>query len=167
MDNGNGKTSERTDCMISYETWEKHKVTLQNESWTPFGKWPTDVQDAMREIEPSLRMYLEASGMWGGKPVTLFPGMAYRVSASWPGPAKPEPVAEYDDLPVFLHKGIFAINSDGYQNCIALANALTRFAGYVMPDGKLRPRLIFDLQKDGTYRLRVPVAVRLLKEVVR
>lgn len=159
--------------MVSYATWEKHKNALANETWTAWDEWPADVQDAMRQVDPEHREFLRYDAAWQNAQGALFlPGNAYRVNPDWPGPAKPEPVAEYEDCTVHISRDrsiytyVYSRGSCLYVRSIECAIANPRFAGYVT-DGKLRPRLLFDLQKDGTYRLRVPMAVRLRNEVVR
>jgi hypothetical protein len=157
---------------MDYATWEKHKKELANEGWTAWAKWPADVRDAMRELDSSNIEVVTHDGHWiPAPPLNGFrPGGAYRVSPSWQGPSKPEPAAEYEHCTVVL-AGEGTIYTYTYQGktsthtrSIDSAVAHSRFAGYVQLDGKIRPRLIFDPQKDGTYRLRVPKAVRLRKE---
>jgi len=96
-------------------------------------------------------------------------GNIYRVCPSWPGPAKPEPTPEYVDKDVF-RVGVtcrFNLPSDaGMQWAITLAPSMGGFVGYVYStDGRewCIPTLLVDKQDDGTYRLRVPKAVRFLK----
>jgi hypothetical protein len=156
---------------MEYATWEKHKKELANETWTAWAKWPKDVQDAMRQVDPEYREFLRHDAAWQNAQGTPFlPGNAYRVNPLWPGPAKPVP--EYEDCKVHIsgdrsiYTYAYSSGSCSHVRSIECAIVNPRFAGYVMPDGKLRPRLLFDLQKDGTYRLRVPLAVRLRKEVV-
>ena len=81
----------------------------------------------------------------------------------------PEPKPEYEDKDVFLINMIyrFTMPSDaGMQWVITLAPSMGGFVGYVYStDGRewCIPTLICDEQDDGTYRLRVPKAVRFLK----
>jgi hypothetical protein len=89
------------------------------------------------------------------------------------GPAKPDPVPEYEDCKVEckLDRNHYMFTSDAGIRSIAGAPADPRFAGYVYTgkEGKHEccPALIFDGQTDGTWRMRVPLAVRLRKEVAQ
>jgi len=99
-------------------------------------------------------------------------GLPYRVSPSWPGPAKPEPKPEYVDRPVVLVGEAYRFAQPGEDVAhwlIAVAPGLVGFVGYVYAtDGRqwCSSALIFDKQDDGTHRLRVPKAVRFLKGAV-
>jgi hypothetical protein len=165
---GNGKTS-RKEKIMDYVTWMKHKDALQNESWIPWAKWPDYVQKAMSSVEYEHREHLNYDGMWmahaqGG----FYCGTAYRVSPTWPGPAKPEPKPEYEDKNVFRSNATYRfIRPEIYERwLLTTAPAMVGFVGYVYEaDGKckIRPRLLFDQQSDGTYRVRVPKAVRFVK----
>ncbi len=168
---GNGKTSRKEKIMISYETWETYKKELANETWAAWAKWPADVQQVMSSIDYEHRECLHYDGRWLTHAGGFHPGTAYRVSPSWPGPAKPEPKPEYMDRPVVVTGGYrFAQpGEDDAHWLIAVANGLVGFCGYVYEIGgkeKIRPRLLFDQQPDGTYRPRIPRAVRFLKGAV-
>lgn len=151
---------------MTYEQWQSVKEECHNAKMVVFCAMSKAAQEAIAEVGRSggiielFNMY----GVWERKFTTeTFPGRLYRVSPSWPGPAKPEPVVEYEDVPVWNNNkrlGYGGLYLDAVRSDF-------RFAGYVMPDGKLRPRLTFDSQPDGTYRLRVPKAVRLVKDVAK
>jgi hypothetical protein len=161
---------------MDYATWEKYKKDLANETWTAWAKWPTDVKDAMQMIATDNTQLLTYEGLWIDRAASssYHAGTTYRVNPAWPGPSKPKPVAEYEDVPVFMVGIMYRFTHPGYEGgrCyLAAAPGTAGFAGYVYVGKECKPEccpaLIFDGQADGTWRLRVPLAVRLLKEVVR
>jgi hypothetical protein len=97
-------------------------------------------------------------------------GNTYRVSPAWSGPAKPEPVVEYEDVPIDRnfdkYHYMFARDGEAIRSIVS-APGDPRFAGYVYATDDRKwcsPALICDKQDDGTYRLRVPKAVRFVKQ---
>jgi hypothetical protein len=161
---------------MNYATWEKYKDELSNETWTALAKWPKDVQDAMRELSPDNTQLLTYEGLWVDRAASSLyhAGTAYRVNPYWPGPEKPDPVPEYVDMPVFLIGVMYWFTSpgeDGGRWRLTAAPGVVGFAGYVYTGKEGKPECcpapISDQQTDGTWRLRVPLAVRLRKEVVR
>jgi hypothetical protein len=158
--------------MLDYATWMKHKSECENDEQVSFQRMSGSAQAAIKDAHAAGAVLegLWISGDW--KTVDgpdWHPGGIYRVAPSWPGPAKLEPAAEYEDKNVFL--------ADEFYRFIHPLEQATRwllpsapgslgFVGYVYAtDGRewCSPALISDKQDDGTYRLRVPKAVRFLK----
>lgn len=158
---------------MTYEQWERVKDECQNAKMIAFCAMSKEAQEAMRESCTRMMAYIDKLGRDGKWEMSLncgfLNGNTYRINPSWPGPAKPEPVAEYEDVPVVQRHTLYGGDSkvDFIFRTLQSMSCDHRFAGYVMPDGRIRPRLILDQQKDGTYRLRVPKAVRLVKEVAK
>lgn len=153
---------------MTYEQWERVKDECHNAKMVAFCGMSKEAQEAM-VVARSAGICVEIftlDGDWReyNNREAFFPGAVLRVSHSWPGPAKSEPAVEYEDVPMFARGDRFVFGRDDCFLSIAFAYTSARFAGYVMPDGRIRSRLIFDKQKDGTYRLIVPKAVRMVKE---
>jgi hypothetical protein len=140
----------------------------------PFCRLSKAAQAAMKEVAAgsALIEMLSLDGTWirSGEP-SWYNGSTYRVSPSWPGPAKPEPVVEYIDKPVVLDGVVYLFahyTHNEPQWILPMACGIVGFAGYVYLDGfgveRCRARLLFDSLPDGTYRLRVPKAVRFVKQ---
>ena len=169
----NGKTSRKAVIMLDYDTWQQFKEECWNEAQVSFQRMSPEAQEAMKEAGAAgaLTEALGLDGTWVMLVSTYsrwHKGSIYRVSPTWPGPAKPEQKTEYVDRPVVVTDGYrFAQPGDDDAHWhISFATGLVGFAGYVYEINgkeKLRPRPLFDQQHDGTYRLRVPVAVRFLK----
>lgn len=98
------------------------KQALLNDSWTPFGKLPKEVQDAFfqakndgAEIE-----CLNSSGCWG-KTIPREPfykGLAYRVTTA-SAPADPTP---FTDLKPVTHNGNPCVILDGIHVPLSILN---------------------------------------------
>ena len=160
--------------MLDYETWMKVKSECQNDAQVSFQRMSPEAQAAIKDAWAARAIIegLWVNGAWAHvSDPDWYPGGIYRVSPSWPGPAKPEPAAEYEDKNVFLVGASYRFihpSEDG-RWLLASAPAMVGFCGYIYEvDGKDKPSpiLIFDLHPDGTYRLRVPKAVRFLKGAV-
>ncbi len=155
---------------MDYVTWEKHRDELHNEDMRPLCKLSKEAQEAMKEAAggSALIEMLVPAGTWSrtGEP-SWYQGFAYRVSPNWPGPAKPEPVEECETLLVYAgNDGHWRVKGSNVNHYLSTVHGHLRFAGYVYEiDGKerCRARLLFDPHPDGTFRLRVPKAVRFVK----
>ena len=157
---------------MDYDTWMKLRSECHNDDMCPWRKMGEPARIAMINAHAS-GAGIEVMGLEEWRRATepmWHKGNIYRVCPSWPGPAKPEPKPEYVDKDVFL-VGVtcrFTLPSEaGMQWAITLAPSMGGFVGYVYStDGRewCIPTLICDEQDDGTYRLRVPKAVRFLKE---
>jgi hypothetical protein len=161
--------------MLDYDSWQQVKEQCHNEDQVSFHRMSPAAQVATKNAHTAgaIIQTLRYDGVWVSSHdvPSWHPGIITRVSPSWPGPAKPEPKSKYMDAGVETRYGAYKVEdkrtSVGWflsdvQNCIG-------FAGYVYEINgkeKLRPRLLFDQQPDGTYRLRVPKAVRFLKGAV-
>lgn len=156
---------------MTYEQWERVKEECHNAKMVAFAGLSKEAQEAMREA--CKFMWASVDGLnWDGSwsPVNMpgfYPGNTYRINPSWSGPSKTELVEEYEDVPVRVACGHYVACDGAGERALDVCRSSIRFAGYVMPDGLLAPCLIFDEQADGTYRLRVPKAVRLVKEVAK
>jgi hypothetical protein len=74
---------------------------------------------------------------------------------------------DYMDVSIAVSCGRHIVDKQEYMYWISGAPNDVDFAGYVYEiNGKerIRPRLLFDSMPDGTFRLRVPKAVRYVKE---
>jgi hypothetical protein len=169
---GEGNKQERK-CDMDYAEWEKHKDELHNESMKPFCRFSDEAREVMQsaEKEGASIDVLDCAGLFRRKQCKGFQGgYAYRVSPYWPGPAKPEPKPEYVDESIHTSGGMYVLyHHSGCVLWLCDAQNNVAFSGYVYEtDGKerVRPRLLFDAQPDGTFRLRVPKAVRFVKEAV-
>jgi len=159
--------------MLDYDTWQKVKAECENDAQVSFQRMSAEAQKAMQGAHAAGAKI--AAVALGGALVThpdpaWHPGRIYCIlPSSWPGPAKPEPKPEYEDKNVFLVGAAcrFTLPSEaGMQWVITLAPSMGGFVGYVYEtDGRewCIPTLLVDKQDDGTYRLRVPKAVRFLK----
>ena len=160
--------------MLDYDTWMKVKTECHNEAQVSFQRLSLAAQTEMKKAHEAGAIIetLMYAGKWmpGHDVPGWHPGIIARVNPSWPGPAKPEPVAEYEDRKVELSGDgtiyiySYQVKTNTHTRSIDSAVSNPRLAGYVMPDGKIRPRLIFNQQTDGTDQLCVPMAVRLRKE---
>ena len=157
--------------MISYETWQNVKEECRNDAQVVLQRMSPEAQNAMKDAHAAgaIIEVVNAFGEWVAlSEPSWHCGLPHRVSTSWPGPAKPEPVPEYEDKNVFLAGAAYKFihPEDGSRWFITSAQGTVGFVGYVYNINgkcKIRPRLLFDKQPDGTYRLRVPKAVRFLK----
>ena len=160
---------------MDYETWMKNKEECQNEAMRPWCKMSELTRIAMIDAHAA-GAKIETLTHMGAWVATENPGWhvgtAYRVSPSCTGPAKPDPKPEYEDCKVLLlgdgtiYTYTYQGKTSAYTRSIDSAVANSRFAGYVYEDDgkdKLNPIPIFDPQPDGTYRLRVPKAVRFMR----
>ena len=159
---------------MDYDMWQKVKTECHNEAQVSFQRMSQAAQKAMQDahVDGAGIEVLVLAGSWDyTSDEKLHAGIIYRVSPSWPGPAKPEPKPEYVDRKVVVADGYrFAQPGEDVAHwLISVAPALVGFCGYVYEINgkeKIRPRLIFDQQPDGTHRLRVPKAVRFVKGAV-
>ncbi len=161
--------------MLDYETWMKVKEECRNEDMRPLCKLSSEAQTTMQEAHAAGAMteQLGIDGSWIECPrPSWYLGNTYRVSPSWPGPAKPEPVVEYVDKDVFRQSGTIWV--DNPYTCsarypLATAASMEGFAGFIyeLSDKDMCfAELILDAQTDGTWRVRVPKAVRFVKGAV-
>jgi hypothetical protein len=157
---------------MNYNTWVMVQEECWNDEQVSFQRMSRAAQAALKEAHAAGARIesLERAGSWtfACQP-SWHPGLPYRVSPAWPGPAKPEPAVEYEDKNVFLVGAAYRFfhpSEDATRWLLAAAPGTVGFVGYVMWDGKLEPCLIFDQQPDGTYRPRIPKAVRFLKGAV-
>ena len=158
--------------MLNYETWMKVKEELHNEEMRPLCKLSKEAQAAMMDAHAAGAI-IDALGMIGlwvqAQEPRWHQGNIYRVSPSWPGPAKPEPVVEYVDKDVSRQSGTIWV--DNPYNCsarypITVVASMEGFSGYVyeiVGKDECLPSLIRDRQPDGTWRIRIPKAVRFVK----
>ena len=156
---------------MNYDTWMKVMAECHNDDMRPWCKMTEPARLAMINAHAA-GAGIEGMGLEEWRRATeprWHKGNIYRVCPSWPGPANPAPAPEYVDKDVFL-VGVtyrFTLPSEsGMQWFITLAPSMVGFVGYVYEiNGRtaVRPKLLFDSQPDGTYRLRVPKAVRFLK----
>ncbi len=158
--------------MLDYDTWQNVKTECENDAQVSFQRMSRAAQKAMQDahVDGARIATIVHGGAWIGQhDPAWFPGGIYRVNPTWTGPAKPEPKPEYVDQPVVLDGVVYkSSNPTGSSPYLLLpmAPAAVGFAGYVYEINgkeKLRPRLLCDQQPDGTYRLRVPKAVRFLR----
>jgi hypothetical protein len=165
--------------MLDYDSWQQVKEECRNDAQVSFQRMSEPAQAAMKEADAAgaLTEVLGLAGTWVMLGSTYsqwqwHKGNSYRISPSWPGPAKPEPKPEpkpeYVDQPIVVNSGyrVAQPGEDDAHWLISVAHGLVGFCGFVYEaDGKdkLNPILIFDQQPDGTHRLRVPKAVRFLK----
>jgi hypothetical protein len=158
---------------MDYEIWEKYKDELQNESCKPFCMFSNTARYVIRDAAKAgaIIEVLDSVGVFRRKQVEGFQsGHIYRISPAWPGPAKPEPETEYMDESISSTCGSYRVCQPGLR-FVFLGDAVNHvdFAGYVYEINgvdRCRPRLLFDSLPDGTFRLRVPKAVRFLKGAV-
>jgi hypothetical protein len=158
---------------MDYAEWEKHKDELHNGDMKPFCRFSNEAREVMRDAAKAgaLIEWLDSAGVFRRKQDEGFPsGYIYRISPEWPGPAKPEPKTEYVDESITSICGSHRVLQPR-SRFVFLGDAVNYvgFSGYVYEtDGKerVRPRLLFDAQPDGTYRMRVPKAVRFVKGAV-
>ena len=156
---------------MDYETWQKHKTECLNEAQVSFQRMSAEAQSVMQEAHShgAIIEVVNIFGVWVAVSTQIWHrGLPHRISPTWPGPAKPASAPEYEDKGVFLVGVAYAFTHPviGERWLLATAPGTTGFVGYVYEDDskdKLNPILIFDPQTDGTYRLRVPKAVRFLK----
>ena len=155
---------------MNYETWMVHKAECLNDDTRPWCRLSEPAKSAMIEAHAAgaIIEVVCINGDWVAASTPLWHcGLPYRVSPTWPGPATPAQTPEYVDQPVVVADG-YRFAQPGEDDAgwlISLATGLVGFAGYVYEaDGKdiYLYGLVFDQQPDGTYRLRVPKAVRFL-----
>jgi hypothetical protein len=162
---------------MDYATWMVHKSECENAAQVPFQRMSGSAQAAMKEAGAAGAIIegLWITGAWGRvSGPDWHPGGIYRVAPSWPGPAKlepapqPQPQPEYEDLPVRLvDDGHWRVRVGMLYCFLSNVTIHRRFAGYVYEiNGRtaVRPELLFDSRPDETYRLRVPNAVRFVKQ---
>jgi hypothetical protein len=168
-----GKTEQERKCDMDYAEWEKHKDELRNESMKPLCMVSYAAREVMRAAlnDGAVIEVLDSNGVFGRKYCEgLHSGHIYRISPDWQGPAKPETKTEYMDVAPYVEGAMHVLSHPmGYKYLLSGAQNYVAFAGYVYEtDGKemIRPRLLFDSLPDGTFRLRVPKAVRFVKGAV-
>ncbi len=174
MGNGNGKTSRKDVIMLDYDTWMKVKTECENEAQVIFQRMSEPAQAAMKEAHEAgaIIEIVSINGDWVAASIPIWhKGLPHRVSPSWPGPAKPEPVVEYEDKNVFMVGASYRFShpSEDGRWLLASAPAMVGFCGYIYEDaGKEWCHLYVqsDIQPDGTLRMRIPKAVRFLKGAV-
>jgi hypothetical protein len=170
-------------------TWKEHREELINTVWTPLGRMSERAKALMREArrEGAPVEKLLSRGRWiPAKVKCLANGAIYRISPDWTGPTETVPAATnavYEDKEVTLGpQGVFTFNfsgdgktstmgftfnfsGDGKTSTMGFASSCANFVGYVYVKNGIkycRPRVQFDRQTDGTYRVRKPEAVRFL-----
>jgi hypothetical protein len=158
---------------MDYAEWEKYRGELYNDGCKPFCLLSNRAREIMQSAakDGAIIEVLDIAGVFGRKQCKGFhAGYAYRISPDWPGPAKPEPKTEYVDVAPYVEGAMHVLNQPmGYNYWLSGAQNHVAFAGYVYEtDGKemIRAFLMFDAQADGTFRMRVPKAVRFVKEAV-
>ena len=157
---------------MDYETWMKVKDACLNDDMRPWCRMPDGTRKAMKYAHAAGAI-IETLTYMGEWVATENPGwqvgIIYRVAPSWPGPAKPEPAPEYEDKDVFLVGATYRFirpSEEGTQWFITAAPAMVGFVVYVYEINggtAVRSKWFFESHTDGTYRLRVPKAVRFLK----
>ena len=155
---------------MDYDTWMKLRSECHNDDMWPWRKMGEPARIAMINAHAS-GAGIDVMGLEEWRRATeprWHRGNIYRVCPSWPGPANPAPAPEYEDKNVFMLGNTYRfIHPEIGERWLATtALGTTGFAGYVYEiNGRtaVRPKLLFDAQPDGTYRLRVPKAVRFLK----
>ena len=157
---------------MDYDTWMKVRSDCHNDDMRPWCKMGEPARTAMINAHAA-GAGIEVMGLEEWRRSTeprWHNGNIYRVCPSWPGPANPAPAAEYEDKNVFLVGVTYKFVHHGGSNApswlITTAMGTIGFAGYVYEiNGRtaVRPKLLFDSQPNGTYRLRVPKSVRFLK----
>ena len=156
---------------MDYDTWMKNKEECQNYDMRPWCKMTEPARIAMINAHAAGAGIegIGLDGLWFCAPEPRWhKGNIYRVSPSWPGPAKLETKPEYVDKNVFrsIQMYRFIHPEIGEPWRVTTAPSMVGFAGYVYEAAGREwcsPELIFDKQDDGTCRLRVPKAVRLRK----
>ena len=159
---------------MDYDTWQKFKTECENDAQVSFQRMSQSAQMAMQDAhaDGAIIASLALGGAWiRQKCPSWYAGSIYCVQPStWTGPAKPEQKPEYVDRKLILGKGMYYVEVPNPANAtmwdLNTAPSMFGFAGYVYEtDGRewCSPELICDKQPDGTYRLRVPTAVRFLK----
>ncbi len=170
--NGNGTTSRKDVIMLDYDSWQQVKEECHNEAQVSFQRMSEPAQAAMIKAHKAGAVIdaLGLDGVWFHPSYPMWRlGTIYRVSPTWPGPAKPELKPEYVDQKVIMGKGMYYIEVPNRTSAlwnINAASSMFGFVGYVYEaDGKdiYLYGLVFDQKPDGTHRLRVPKAVRFLK----
>ena len=156
---------------MDYQTWMNVKTECHNDAQVSFQRMSPAAQKAMQDahVDGAGIEVLVLAGTWYcTSEEKLHAGIIYRVSPTWPGPAKPEPKPEYVDQPVVAADG-YRFAEPGEDDAgwlISLAPGQVGFCGFVYEaDGKdiYLYGLVFAQQPDGSHRLRVPKAVRFLK----
>jgi hypothetical protein len=158
---------------MDYAEWEKHKDELHNESMKPFCRFSDEAREVMRSAakDGAIIEVLYNNGVFGLTESDIFmSGCIYRISPDWSGPAKSEPKTGYVDESINSTCGSYRVCQPG-SRFVFLGDVVNHvaFAGYVYEINgvdRCRPRLLFDSQPDGTFRMRVPKAVRFVKGAV-
>ena len=156
---------------MNYETWMVHKAECLNDDTRPWCRMSEPAKAAMKEAHAAgaIIEVVDFVGDWVATSTPIWhKGLTYRVSPTWPGPAKPDQKPEYVDQPVVVADG-YRFAQPGEDDAgwlISLAPGLGGFCGFVYEaDGKdiYLYGLVFDQQPDGSHRLRIPKAVRFVK----
>jgi hypothetical protein len=162
---------------MTYDKWLEVREKCWNEDQVSFQRMSLATQAAMKKAHKAGAIIetLQYDGEWvpSHDIPSWGPGKIIRVDPSWPGPPRPEAKPGYVDTPVASDGMIYRIaNPTGNSPywLLPMAPTAVGFAGYVYEINgkeKIRLRLQFDQQADGTYRLRAPKAVRFVKGTIR
>jgi hypothetical protein len=162
---------------MTYDKWLEVREKCWNEEQMALQRMSLMAQTAMKKAHKAGAIIetLQYDGEWAPSHdiPSWNPGKIIRVDPSWPGPPRPEAKPGYVDTPVASDGMIYRIaNPTGNTPywLLPMAPTAVGFAGYVYEtDGRewCSPALICDKQPDGSYRLRVPKAVRFVKGTIR